>query len=245
MEMLSPFIKYAILNFDDENCLINSSMVKDWLFLLLNNTFQLDSKDEKIKQLRDNIIHLCYFLLIHLTPNYNSINTIHQCFAIEFTNLIMKYDFQKEFMGDFLYNLLACALEQRKNNVSTHTIINQIYLIIKEKESQLTIENKAIFPEICLLLIDTIDDSEEKCLISIMDIIVNHAIQQHTSLVKYLPLAIFPLLQVYSETTNNTSKSKALNIIKSIELNVLLSNFDKSLELDDEISISNDFDSTK
>ncbi|ORX83072.1 hypothetical protein BCR32DRAFT_267235 [Anaeromyces robustus] len=245
LEMLSPFIKYTILNFDDDQCLKNSFMIKDWLIQLLNNTFKLESKDKKIQQLKENIVHLIYFLLIHLTPNSNRINTIHQCFTTELTNLIIKFDCQKEFMGDFIYNLLACILEQRKNNISTHVLTKQIYLIVKEKSSNLTIEYKVIFPEICLLLLDVIDIDEEKCLVSIMEIIINQAIQKHTPLVKYLPLAIFPLLQVYSETTANKTKSKALNLIKTIELNVLIANFDKSLALENEYLTSNEFDSTK
>ncbi|OUM65690.1 hypothetical protein PIROE2DRAFT_59858 [Piromyces sp. E2] len=245
LEMLSPFIKYAILNFDDDNCLINSSMVKDWLIQLLKNTLKLSSRDDKLKQLKDNIIHLIYFILIHLTPNNNSINSVHQCIATELTNLLLEFDFKNEFTSDFIYNLLACVLEQRKNNISTHTLVNLIYLIVKEKSSQLTIEYKVIFPEICLLLIDTIDDVEETYLISILEIIVNNAIEAHTPLVKYLPLVIFPLLQVYSETINNNSKSKALNLVKTIEQNILLSNFDKSLELDEDNTDSNDFDSIK
>jgi len=245
LEMLSPFIKYTILNFDDNNCLINSSMVKDWLIQFFKNTLQLTSNDNKIEQLKDNIIHLIYFILIHLTPNSNGINSIHQCFATEITNLLMEFDFKNEFTSDFLYNLLACVLEQRKNNISTCTLVNQIYLIIKKKSSQLTIEYKVIFPEICLLLIDTIDIVEETCLMNILEIVINNAIELNTPLKKNLPLAIFPLLQVYSETTNNNSKSKALNLVKAIEQNILLSNFDKSLELVEDNTESNEFDTTK
>ncbi|ORX51441.1 hypothetical protein BCR36DRAFT_325746, partial [Piromyces finnis] len=244
--MLSPFIKYSILNFDDCHCLSNSCMVKDWLIKLLKNSLQLTSKNNIIDKLKNNIIQLIYFILIHLTPNSNSINTIHQCFSSEITNLLINYDFQNEFLGDFLYNLLACVLEQRKNNISTHTLVLQIYLIVKEKSKKLTIEYKVIFPEICLLLIDTVDEDEEAHLINILYIIINHAIEQHTPLVKYLPLAIFPLLQVYSETTNTKSKSKALNLVKTIEQNILLANFDNSLKLVEENTVTNDkFNTTK
>ena len=245
LEMLSPFIKYAILNYDDNQCLINSSLVKDWLIHLLNNTIQLAPKNKTIEQLKENLCHLIYYLLIHLTPNDSYINSIHQCFISELTNLIVKYDFQKEFISDFLYNLLACILEQKKYNISTATLVHHMYLIVKEKSSQLSLEYKIIFPEICLLFIDTIDEEEEKYLMNIMEIIINHAIEKHTFLVTYLPLAIFPLLQVYSETTENTTKSKALNLVKAIELNVLLSNFDPSLELDQEDDRSDEFNTTK